>query len=179
MKEIWRDVVGYEDLYEVSSLGRVRSLISYTVLLSTKRNADDYVRLPLTRNKFCSTKLLHRIVYEAFNGAIPYGFQVHHKDGNKRNNRLSNLEAISIREHSKITAMQHPLMHEKSNKARTRTILQYSLNGDFLAEYSSAEEASKKTGVCKRNIQQVASGELNQNKKIRMQAGGYKWRYKK
>ena len=180
MKEVWRDIVEYEDLYEVSNLGRVRSLIWHPKkILSRKTGRKDYVRLPLSKKGVCKTVLVHRVVYEAFKGAIPKGFQIHHKDGNKQNNRLSNLEAISTAYHSQVTRQANPLMFKKSNETRSIPILQYALDGSFITEYPSAKIASEKTGICRRNINQVANRELNQNGKIRKQAGGFIWRYKK
>lgn len=180
MKETWRGIIGFEDLYEVSNFGRIRSLIWHPMKIrSTKANKNIYIHLPLSRNGIHKTVLIHRVVYEAFKGAIPNGFQVHHKDGNKRNNCLSNLEAVSIRQHNKLTRRDNPQMFEKSNMTRSTPILQYALDGSFIAEYPSAKIASAKTGVCKRNINQVASQELNQNGRVRKQAGGFIWRYKK
>lgn len=181
MKEIWRDIAGYEDLYEVSNLGRVRSLIWHPKKIMSIRTdkKDDYARLPLSKNGITKTVLVHRVVYEAFKGAIPSGFQIHHKDGNKRNNCLSNLEAVSTAYHHQLTRKENPLMFKKSNETRSIPILQYTLEGSFIAEYPSSKIASEKTGVCRRNINQVANQELNQNGKVRKQAGGFIWRYKK
>lgn len=180
MKEIWKDIAGYEDLYEVSNLGRIRSLIWHPKkVMSTKRKNKDYIHVRLTKNGNHATVLVHRVVYEAFKGEIPSGFQVHHKDGNKQNNRISNLEAISIAHHNKLTSIANPMMFKRSNESRSIPVLQYTLDGSFIAEYPSAKIASEKTGICRRNINQVANRELNQNGKVRKQAGGFIWRYKR
>lgn len=100
MTEEWRAVVGYEGLYEVSSLGRVRSL-DRTVPYSggTPRrvkgreircepNANGYPRVSLSGRKF---KLIHVLVAEAFLGPKPELCEVRHLNGNRADPRLSNL----------------------------------------------------------------------------------------
>lgn len=99
--EVWKPVPGFEGRYEVSNLGRFRGLPRPLVYkdgrrgtlpggpLKGARNADGYVLLSLdTKTK----KLAHRIVAEAFLGPQEYRRTVNHKDGDKANNRVSNLE---------------------------------------------------------------------------------------
>jgi hypothetical protein len=93
------------------------------------------------------------------------------------------LEWISTREHSRITREQNPNVIKglvRYNKfIRPKKVQQYSLNGELLNEYNNCKEAHLKTGVCARNIHQVASKTpFNQNGNVRKQAGGYVWKYK-
>lgn len=92
--EEWRPVVGYEGLYEVSDLGRIRSLNSRhpSQLRSIlKPDGSRYLRVCLTKNGVHRRYMVHRLVMATFVGPLPIGFQVHHQDGNKHNNRLENL----------------------------------------------------------------------------------------
>lgn len=89
MTEEWRAVVGYEGLYEVSSLGRVRSLPKQRLLKPyVGTYGHSYVQLGGRGQK---RRMTHRLVYEAFSGLIPEGMVVRHLDGNPQNNTPANL----------------------------------------------------------------------------------------
>lgn len=97
--EEWRPVVGFEGLYDVSNLGRVRSLLTHrgnvrTVpkLLQPRLHSRGYLRVHLAKNLAHHDKYIHVIVMEAFVGPCPDGMEVNHKDAVKSNNRLQNLE---------------------------------------------------------------------------------------
>lgn len=96
--EIWKPVLDYEDLYEASNLGRVKS-IKHGVLKPIDSNGYRRVRLCKNGNK----KLfrVHRVVWEAFNGKIEPGLQVNHKDEDKSNNNITNLEVLTAKENIK------------------------------------------------------------------------------
>jgi len=93
--EVWKDVVGYEGLYLVSNLGRIKSLYPYrgTDTRMKKCCADDqgYLCVSLNRNKRTRVWRVHRIVLEAFVGPCPPGCQGCHKDGDRCNPVLTNL----------------------------------------------------------------------------------------
>lgn len=105
MEEIWKDVVGYEGLYSVSNLGRIRRESSgkgakrYRIF-GIKRYGK-YTQVQLYKNKIRSTPYVHRLVLESFVGKMPEGNQGNHIDGNKDNNCLSNLEYVTPSENIK------------------------------------------------------------------------------
>lgn len=105
MKEIWKDIEGYEDLYQVSNLGNVRSLdryITYSTgrvqllrgkLLKCSEQSTGYYTVGLYDINHKSTTLsVHRLVASAFLDNSANLPEVNHKDGNKANNAVSNLE---------------------------------------------------------------------------------------
>jgi hypothetical protein len=98
--EEWKPVVGFEDVYHVSNHGNVRRICKYCGpvhhwQLSKRGHGAGYVIYVLCRCKKRKTKLGHVLVAEAFFGPRSDGMCVNHKDGNKRNNRISNLEYVT------------------------------------------------------------------------------------
>ena len=109
MKEIWKDIDGYEGLYQISSFGSVKALSRYkyngfshyqtkeTIKKLTK-NAQGYHAVGLSKDRRNSTKLVHRLVAFAFLDN-PNNFNVvHHKDNNRINNNVDNLELTTLRQ---------------------------------------------------------------------------------
>lgn len=100
MEEIWKDIDGYDGLYKVSNLGRIISCHrAKTKLLSlTNKNEKGYLKLTLCKNGKQKTYKVHRLVANAFlqnkNGCN----ELNHKDGNKLNNCVDNLEWITHKE---------------------------------------------------------------------------------
>ena len=99
MTEIWKPVVGYLGFYEISNLGRVKSLKDNLgrdreLILKPQKRKDGYFTIELKR----STKFLHRIVAEAFIPNPENKPQVNHKDSNRENNQTGNLEWVTASE---------------------------------------------------------------------------------
>src|SRR3990167_11234546 len=106
MTEEWRPVVGYAGLYEVSSLGRVKSLPRLTHLGRPVRGitkpiimagscSRGYRHVNLAKNGSKKPRSIHKLVMEAFVGLPPTGKQVNHKDFDRGNNQLDNLEYVT------------------------------------------------------------------------------------
>lgn len=96
-KEIWKDVVGYEGLYQVSNLGRVKSLKhGKERILRDAQNSNGYPGVVLCIASKGKTKMVHRLVAEAFLGKSD--LDVNHKDGKPSNNNIENLEYVTTRE---------------------------------------------------------------------------------
>lgn len=91
MQEIWKSIKGYESLYEVSNFGRVKSLLSNQILKPIDSHGYKYVHL-CNENHIRKNYALHRLVAKAFLINKDNFNQVNHKDGNKANNQLTNLE---------------------------------------------------------------------------------------
>ena len=94
MTERWKPVVGFEQIYMVSTLGRLQRIRTGR-FLSGSPDHNGYIQVGLTRDHKRHPRTLHRLVLESFVGLRPQGHEANHKDGQKRNNRLSNLEWVT------------------------------------------------------------------------------------
>ena len=102
-KEVWKDVPGYEGLYQVSNMGRVKSLDRYVptrwgtptfrkgVMLKPKYSCHGYAIVSLCKKGEIKDMAIHRIVLETFVGSCLPGQQCRHLDTDTRNNQLKNL----------------------------------------------------------------------------------------
>lgn len=112
--EIWRDIKGYEGLYQVSNLGRIKRICDsitigiYGQIIVRHRNniikgfkgkrQNDYWRVYLYKNGKRKKYTVHILVYTSFFGEIPDGYQVNHIDENKDNNSIFNLNLLTPKE---------------------------------------------------------------------------------
>ena len=176
----WKAIKGYEGYYEVSDAGLVRGLdrvvpdkVTGTKLIHGKilqavenrnktRNGDGYLVVNLHKYGSSNVIPIHRLVAEAFLENPENRPTVNHKDGNKHNNSLTNLEWSSYADNN-----AHAL-NKKLRQPRGNKIIQFEINGTFVAEYKSACEASRITGIGRSMISHC----LNNRAKT---AGGYKW----
>lgn len=120
----WKDIVGYEGYYQVSDTGEVRSLIMWDgahycrrkepFLLSKANSSTGYYNVGLCKNNKRSCRKVHRLVAEAFIPNEEGKPQVNHKDGNKRNNNVENLEWVTSREN---------LVHALDTGLRNRNVI--------------------------------------------------------
>lgn len=176
----WRAVKGYEGYYEVSNTGLVRGVdrivpdASHGVrhvtgkmlkLVRSKnktRDADGYLVVNLHKYGVSNVIPVHRLVAESFLDNLDNMPTVNHKDGNKLNNDVSNLEWATYAENN-IHALNNKL-----RKPRGDRIFQLSPNGRLLKEYKSACEAERITGISRATISHCLNGRAKT-------AGGFKW----
>lgn len=99
--EAWVPVVGYEDLYHISDLGRVKRVARAMgaqvgkILRQQFNKRNGYYQIVLTKRSVQDTYYVHRLAAQSFIRKMDDGEDVNHKDGNKKNNRLENLEITS------------------------------------------------------------------------------------
>ena len=184
--EAWRDIPGYEGLYQISSFGRLKSFKQgqHGKILSLTNKKGDYFRVVLQGiDKPRKSISIHRLVAEAF---IPNPHnlpQVNHKDGNKQNNAAENLEWCSCSFNLKHARRMHPdmvdAMRHYNRFERPIPILQISKDGEVVNRFQSGAEAARHTGICKRDILLAAQGADNGRGYKRKSAGGFIWQYER
>ena len=158
--EQWRAVEGYPE-YEVSNLGRVRKNGKLT---SSHRTRKGYWQTNLYKRRKQTLHYIHRLVAIAFIPNPENKPTVNHIDGNKDNNRVSNLEWATYLENNLHAIKNH--LH----RSRARAVKQYDLQGNLIAKYKTILEASKATGVNTAGIGGACRGTYKKS-------GGYIWRY--
>jgi len=119
--EAWRDVIGYEGLYQISNLGRVKSqtrrdMPNRVIAGKILRQYDERPSVVLYKGGVATNKRVHRLILEAFIGPAPYGMEGCHYDGDRGNNQLKNLRwdtrknnhADKIRHGTTLRGTNHP-----------------------------------------------------------------------
>ena len=96
--EIWKPIKGYEGLYEVSSLGNVKSLVSNGRILKPDVGTWGHKRVTLCKEKSHNRFLIHRLAFESFHGELDDDKVIDHIDSDPSNNIIANLQQVSQRE---------------------------------------------------------------------------------
>lgn len=173
MKEVWKDIAGYEGLYQISSFGRVKSFRQakrlnggeeYILNPTISNNGYEQITLyrsPTDRHKF----LVHRLVAQTFIPNPDNLEAVNHKDENRLNNHADNLEWCTMAYNN-----AYGTATIRSSITKGQKIQQFTINGVLLATYESIHIASMITGIEKHTIKDCCSGSCQFGK-------GYIWRY--
>lgn len=181
MEEIWKDVVGYEGLYQVSNMGNVKSLNwkkqGYPKNLWLKPHKKGYWQVELAKDGVKKCFVVHRLVALAFI-PNPHGYsQVNHKDENKRNNCVDNLEwcnasynAIYSLERRGIISNRKRVPQRKNSSHSSQPIIQMTLSGEEVKTWENSRTIFNETGMSDWSISECCRG----NRKT---AYGYTWRY--
>ena len=168
-KEIWRDIEGYEGLYQVSDQGRVKSLERKgrrkERVLKPGLDKDGYLFVNLWAGGKQKNHKVHRLVCQAFHENPGNKPQVNHINEIKTDNRASNLEWCTYAENN-----NHGTRNERVAKAQSRPVAQYAQDGELIKIWPSTREAERQTGFRHGYIGQSANGK-------RKQAYGFIWRY--
>lgn len=171
--EIWKEVEGYEGLYEVSNFGRVRSLgndkTRKTKILKAGERKDGYLQVGLCKNKKQKIFRVHRIVAQAF---IPNPLnlpEVNHKDEDKTNNRVENLEWCSRKYNVNYGTCIKRQAEKKVNGKLSKPVISTDKNGNE-EWFPSAREAERLYGFHQQHICACLKGRIKTHAKR-------KWRY--
>lgn len=175
-KEIWRPVKGYEGRYEVSSFGRIRSLnYNGTGRCEIIKQCDSHNGYLLVCLYDCGVRKsfrVNRIVAEAF---IPNPLnlpQVNHKDEDKTNNNIDNLEWCDAKYNTNYgTGHDRASEKQKNDGRKSKHVLQYSMCGDFIFEWPSTMEINRKLGFDRGYISNCCLGKYSS-------AYGFVWKYR-
>ena len=169
MTEIWKDIKDYEELYQVSNFGRVKSLYTNRILKGSKNNRGGYLKVSLCKNNIKSTKTIHRLVAQAFISNPENKPQVNHIDEYKTNNMVSNLEWSTSKENN-----NHGTHNERASKAISKSnsiaIIATNLKTDESTEFYGTRECARQLGLHDSNITHVLKGRYKQT-------GGYTFKY--
>ncbi|HFK5584467.1 NUMOD4 motif-containing HNH endonuclease [Elizabethkingia meningoseptica] len=188
--EVWEYIEDY-GYYQISNYGRVKSFHFDKInghILSMYKPKEGYISVTLSKGgNDKKTFKVHELVAAVFIGKKLYKtrkIDIDHIDGNKQNNHIDNLRYLDKKSHFKKTLKDNPEMLKPmikyNTEIRPKTVMQYDLNGNFIAEFNNAKDAQRSTGILSRNILMVANKSYyNKEKKlIRKQAGGYSWKFK-
>lgn len=184
MEEEWKDIEGYEGLYQVSNFGRVRSLDRVIkckdgrskkyrgLVLKPSTDKNGYLQL-LLHCRGCKRFYVHRLVADAFlpnPNNLPI---INHKDCNPSNNCVNNIEWCDYKYNNNYYDRNIKLSNTKRNNTyNTKKVLQYTLNNEFVKEWPSAMEIERELGFTNQSIGSCCRGE-----KSCKTAYGFIWKY--
>lgn len=175
--ELYVPVKGYENIYEVSNLGNIRTLdrnVIYKngtthfykgIYKKQSKDKDGYSIVKFNKNNIRKHKKVHRLVAEAF---IPNPYNlpcINHKDEVKTNNRVENLEWCSVKYNN-----NYGTVKERISKSNSKKVYQYDLNGNLIKVWDNARIASE-NGFTRSSISHCCLGRRKKHK-------GYIWSYK-
>lgn len=196
--EVWKDVKGYNGLYQVSNIGRVKSLKRNTArerIMKLKETRDGYLNVNLCKQGNVATKKVHRLVAENFIPNPNNKYSVNHINGNKKDNRVENLEWATATEQAKHAVkmslwgwtdeskmklkktlrerganQQRYNTHKKGHVFGTVKVIQKDDYGNTINIWDSMSDASKELNIPVSHIVRVCKGD-------RKHAKGYVWCY--
>lgn len=178
MEEIWKDIKGYEGLYQVSNLGRVKSMLRKVPHLGGYRTIPErivkfylssttgYYMIKLCKNNIYKLYLVHRLVAEAFVSNPNNWPYINHKDEDRTNNKATNLEWCTPNYN-----IEYSHVREKSINKISIPVEQYDYDGNLIATYKSSVDAGKTLDVAPSSIRRCCNGEIGSVK-------GFLWKSK-
>lgn len=173
--EEWKPICGYEGLYEVSSLGRVKSLRDNNgnpreKILKFGKKPNGYLQCELYKNGKGKNFIIHRLVATAFI-QNPNNYQtVNHIDENKENNCVNNLEWMDMKQQiNHGTCIQRRVEKQKNDPKKSKQVYQYSKNGELIKIWQSVNECGR-NGYLNSNVSNCCLGKQKSHK-------GYIWSY--
>ena len=168
--ETWKDVEGYEGLYQVSDHGNVRSLhyrgTKAVRNLVPKRNNGGRLWVDLKEKPF----LVHRLVAQAFIPNENNYPEINHKDENPQNNHVGNLEWCTSEYNKRMYSGNGKRKGTGRPKVNTKAVRQYDLKGNIVREWEDSRTIMVQTGMSQYSITQCCEGK-------RKTAYGFKWQY--
>lgn len=155
--EIWKDITGYECAYQISSLGRVRSLRSNKVLKNHFGTAG-YWRITLCKDGISKRFEVHRLVGKEFISNTENNPQINHKDGIKTNNKPENLEWVTLQENIDHAKENGLMDFSFGGKRHVSPVSCYTPSGKLIKDYETIESAIA-DGVERYSLLQCLKGE--------------------
>lgn len=182
MEEVWKDMAGYEGLYQVSNLGRVQSLprVNFCVnrayirkgkVLKETVDKDGYLHVSLSKESIQRRFSIHRLVAKHFIPNPQDLPQVNHKNEVVYDNRLENLEWCDCVYNIRYGTGIKRRAKLQTNKHGAKAVLQFSLDGKFIREFLSTMEIVRIYGFRQSHINECCLGKAKSSY-------GYVWKYK-
>lgn len=171
--EYWKDIKGYEGLYQVSNIGRIRNENK----IISPWTQFGYKIVGLWKDKKCKKFRVHRLVAEAFILNHNNYTQVNHKDEDKSNNSVENLEWCTQKYNNSYGNRTQKMLETYKNRHTSnaeKEVIQMYIDGTVLRTYKSLSEAARISNVSLGNLSNVCN-----KKSHRKTLGGYKWDFKK
>ena len=166
MIEIWKDIEGYEGLYQVSNLGRVKSLwFGKEKILKGGKDSSGYIFVVLSKEGKIKYFQIHRLVASAFldnSNNLPC---INHINEDKTNNRVENLEWCTYQYNN-----NYGTHNERMAKTKSIPILQFSKEDNFIRKWESATQVERELNFNEGNINKCCKGKQKS-------AYDYKWHY--
>lgn len=174
-EDVWRDIPGTNGAYQASTLGKIKSVGRWSVnsigvrhrvyetVLTPCDQRGGYQHVVIKIDGKRKTIRIHTLIARTFlDQPDPSRWQINHKDGNKKNNRLENLEWVTPREN-----MTHALINglQPKTSRKGKPVIQMTLDGQFVAEHRSARSCGYD------NIYKVLRGKYKT-------VGGFTWKWK-
>lgn len=188
IKEIWKEISGFDGLYKVSNHGRIKTVsrvvdfgLNTRVVKETVRKLkpkpDGYLSVVIYSNHKQHTLYVHRLVAKEFCDGYNESLQVNHKDGNRKNNYFENLEwCTSSQNHKHAYSVLNRRCYMTGRtgtlSCRSKPIAQYTLDGVLIKNFDSAATAQRELGIGESLIRRCLYGKTKQAK-------GFIWRYAK
>ncbi|EOU1476299.1 HNH endonuclease [Clostridium perfringens] len=146
--EIWKDIEDFENTYQVSNLGRVKSLnycnTKKEKVLKNIKDKDGYLVICLSNKSKKRNFKIHRLVSQAFLDNPNNYPQVNHKNENKEDNRVENLEWVTPKENLNYgTRLERVKKSLKNNPKRSKCVIGISVNTNEIIRYPSLREAGR------------------------------------
>lgn len=193
MEEQWKDIKGFEGRYQVSNMGRVKSLSRIVCnrasnraksfeykkagrIMKTHVSNSGYVFVQLWVEGTAFGKFIHRLVADAFI-PNPNGYEeVNHKDENKLNNNADNLEWCTPSYNMRYGEMA--VIRQRGNIRNRKSIIQMTLEGEFVRQYKSIKEMYRLIGINREAVSRMCRGlETHRNGRALKSVGGYLWKF--
>ena len=165
--EIWKDIKNYEGIYQINNFGKIKSAYKKgnncnNKILKASYTYNGYERIGLSKNNKTKKYLVHRLVAETFIPNPNNYEQVNHKDENKQNNNINNLEWCT---------RSYNINYGNRNNNLNKEVWQYDLKGNFIKKWKSTMEIQRSLGYKNQSISSACRGKSRT-------AYNYIWKYK-